>query len=184
MNEIGWFDHIKLIGKIIIGLATVATAIGTIWKAFVWLYRWYIVPTVAYRLIDSTSYSLSDGGHQYRADYGIIVKTKFKKNEQNIKEQGIKIILRPKVGLPSDFSVRILPFISRIGFDHLDIKTEPNDLEGCKEITFKIPENILYRVVIEFDIGYGGTALTDNYVLGIEATCAKVKCKKYQLPTL
>ncbi|MFA6535637.1 MAG: hypothetical protein WCS92_05250 [Candidatus Babeliales bacterium] len=121
----------------------------------------------------------SDFPESKRADYYIKVN-----NRHPI--DGVKLYLKPKSLQPTDYKVRVTEFFQLLGREHLqEIECLEENLKWHKEVTFDLPKNGLFRLIIESNGGTGRTLLPDNLEeLKIKHPDAKIYNKPRKFPKL
>lgn len=127
------------------------------------LYKWYMIPQLIYGEYDYPSLNSTT--------YYIKVDSYNKNYEANI-----KLILKPLVGLPFDYDVKITHFFASQRFDHCqEIKLKKNDTEHHKIVEFKLPANYRFRLVVTADVWRSGIFFHHNYTMNIDAPDIIVK---------
>ncbi len=144
-------------------IANIVLAIPVLLAGILWCYKWKMQPTIEWGFFDCFP--------AQNASYYLICK-----RTENLK---IKLILKPRVGQPTDYSVKVHRFIKTA--EHMqEIKTTSTDEEDNKVIEiWNFNNDMAYRIEIN---GILGGLFPRNYELIMIAPDTKIKRDTYKLP--
>jgi hypothetical protein len=167
-----WSQVIALFEAFVLNVPTIAGVIAIISfgvKPCQKFFQYIMTPTIICGLLDSPS---STAAHYY-----ILVKAWNKDLEQPI-----KLTLIPRVLQQSDYTIVVRSYYEFVGREHWKIDTHEQVIEKNKEINFKLVANVLHRITIQANGGYGRTLASQSITLKLDAQDAVIKCKDHKPP--
>ncbi len=142
--------------------------IRMLYKPCIWLYQWIMMLRLEWGDFD---YPSSKSVHYY-----MIIKSTVQS------EHSIKVSLKSPQLSPTSFTMRIAPFVTLIGREHLqEFELEETINQRTKEVEFTMPSNTWVRLSVEGNGGNLGTLLHQNYELNISAPSTKIKYKSNKI---